>query len=61
MKKEFPSFGLSGELIAQGEDITDRWKLVIEEDGFAKRINMKLIGTVVECPHCEREFKLKND
>lgn len=41
VKKQFPEFALIGELLAQGEDVGDIWKLVIE-DGVAieKRIEL---------------------
>ena len=34
MRKDDPDFGLEGEMIAQGEEIYDRWTLVIK-DGIA--------------------------
>lgn len=37
MRKKWPEFGLRGELLAQGEQRSDRWKLVIGDDGFAKK------------------------
>jgi len=59
MRKEFPRFGLIGELQAQGEDITDRWRLVIGEDGVASRVEVAVTGKKVTCPHCEEEFILE--
>jgi hypothetical protein len=59
MIKEFPEFGLTGTLHAQGEDAEDRWQLVIGDDGFAKRIKVQIVGTKVECPNCEHKFYIE--
>ena len=32
MKEKYPKFGLTGELLAQGEDIDDRWILKMEDN-----------------------------
>ena len=56
MRKEFPEFGLTGTLLAQGEDAEDRWQLVIGDDGFAKCIKVQIIGTRAQCPRCEHKF-----
>lgn len=37
MKKDYPDFGLTGNLFAQGERIEDRWVLLIDENGKAKK------------------------
>jgi len=37
MRREFPDFGLSGVMTAQGSDVGDLWELIIAEDGFAKK------------------------
>lgn len=41
MRKEFPDFSLKGEMLAQGEESDDQWKLIIGDDGMAykKMIN----------------------
>jgi len=57
MRAEFPGFGFTGELLAQGEDFTDRWKLVIR-DGKAVREEIEIAGEIYRCPHCEKEFLL---
>ena len=44
-----PQFGLRGELLAQGEDMTDRWVLVINEAGFAEK---RHTTERTHCPHC---------
>jgi len=55
MKEEVPNFGLEGMLLAQGEDIYDRYKIVIEE-GRAVEVSIEPSGTKVTCPHCEEDF-----
>lgn len=50
MKEKFPDFGLTGKMVAQGDDPDDRWELVIK-DGYA--VKVKADGSVAEiCPHC---------
>lgn len=56
MRKRNTNFGLSGELVAQGEDIDDRWRLVIGEDGFAKKIKIPRAGRAIRCPSCEAKI-----
>jgi hypothetical protein len=53
MRKQWPEFGLSGILAAQGEDIEDRWELRIGDDGFAQKRKIVISGTRIVCPHCE--------
>jgi len=60
MQKQFPDFRLTGQLLAQGEELRDRWALVIAEDGFAVKRDIKLTGKVVRCPHCAEEFQLED-
>ena len=55
MRKEYPEFGLEGSLHAQGEDITDRWSLVID-DGRAIMREVVIKGRKIRCPHCGEEF-----
>jgi len=59
VREEFPEFELKGELMAQGEDIEDRWKLKIE-GGKAVKIEMKIAGRKCECPYCGEEFILED-
>jgi len=59
MRKQWLDFGLTGRLIAQGEDVEDRWALVIGEDGFASKQPLVVNGKVVTCPHCEQRFVLE--
>lgn len=58
MRDEFPTFGLKGQLLAQGEDIKDRWFLTINKNGVAIQeeisVNLDKIHT---CPHCGEEFE----
>lgn len=56
MREIVPDFGLTGVLHAQGEDIEDRWDLVIGEDGWAHRVDTPLPGIKVRCPYCHRQF-----
>ena len=37
-RKLDPDFALTGELYASGEEDDDRWKIVIDDDGMAKRV-----------------------
>lgn len=62
MRKKWPDFGLSGHMIAQGERSKDRWKLVIDENGYGKKekIANVSVGDLICCPNCEHEFKLKD-
>jgi len=59
MREKWPDFGLTGSLLAQGEDITDRWVLTIGDDGAAKRVPVEFTGRMVTCPHCSEEFALE--
>lgn len=55
-RDKWPDFGLSGSMLAQGEDIHDRWVLSISEDGTAKRSDAVFVGASVTCPHCSKSF-----
>lgn len=57
MRKEFPQFGLSGVLDAQGEEADDRWQLYIGDDGMAAARKVAVPGVKVTCPHCRRTFR----
>ena len=49
MVKEFPDFALDGQMIAQGEDMSDRWVLIVANNvAYRKEVSMN--KTV--CPHC---------
>ena len=61
MKTISPNFGLTGELLAQGEDVGDVWHLTIE-NGKAKYKKIDLSHKKkVTCPHCEEEFFLEEE
>lgn len=60
MRRIMPEFGLSGELLAQGEEVGDVWKLAIGEDGFAHHVEIPLSGQKIKCPHCHAEFILQD-
>jgi len=53
-----PDVTLEGELLAQGEDLEDRWRLVVQ-DREARRVDVVLAGKVVECPGCGHRFELE--
>jgi len=58
IKKEF-GLGLTGQLLADGEESGDVWILAIGEDGWAKRLEIPKVGESVTCPHCEETFNLE--
>lgn len=58
MKKKKPDFMLVGKMLAQGEDIDDRWELIIK-DGEAISIDLPHTGTKITCPQCGEEFYLE--
>ena len=51
MKKKYPDFELIGKLSAQGEEVEDRWELVMEK-GKAIRQELKVISKKCTCPNC---------
>lgn len=55
MKKNDPEFGLIGEFNAQGEDMHDIWKLIINKKGLAEKVELKPVGKEIECPHCKKK------
>ncbi len=58
MRKDMPEFGLSGKFLAQGEDIDDRYEIIIK-DGRAMKRQVIIAGTKIMCPHCEEYFYLE--
>ncbi len=56
MQEEWPDFkGLTGEMLAQGEDIEDRYVIMV--DGvLVTRRESPPDGSIVECPHCGEKF-----
>lgn len=59
MRKRWPEFGLVGQLAAQGEEVGDRWSLLVDAGGRARRVDIALTGQVVTCPHCDMKFVLE--
>ncbi len=58
MRAKYPEFGLTGSLEAQGEDMIDRWTLVVE-DNVAKEIPyINPYGKEICCPNCRKKFIL---
>jgi hypothetical protein len=55
MKEKFPDFELSGQLLAQGENLDDRWELYIENGKINIR-DIEIQGKIIECPHCQMTF-----
>jgi len=58
MREKNPEFELTGELLAQGEDIEDRWRLVMV-DGRATKVDFPKAGHKITCPNCEEQFFLE--
>lgn len=57
MRKDFPNFGLSGVLRAQGEEMGDIYEVYIGEDGFAQTRDLNpLSDKPITCPHCRKTF-----
>jgi hypothetical protein len=59
MSEDYPDFGFTGKMLAQGEDIDDRWELLIGDDGRAYRKDVVISGTKIMCPHCEQDFYIE--
>jgi len=60
MKAVFPDFELVGELLAQGEEFSDRWLLKIV-DGKAVEQKIVIKGKKITCPHCDEDFVLEEE
>ena len=54
----FSAFGFRGEIQAQGEDVGDIWKIVAQEDGYVKRVDVVFRGTIGICPDCGSKINL---
>jgi len=64
MRKDFPDFGLEGEMSAVGEDEDDRWRLVINESGFAESRGWVVLpeeDAVITCPYCGEQINISNN
>lgn len=55
MRERFPGFGLLGDLMAQGEDMDDRWILRCTGDK-AEKIDNPPPREKIRCPHCRHDF-----
>jgi NAD-dependent DNA ligase len=61
MQKVYPGFGLTGELLAQGEEVGDVWRLVMKNNvAYEVRIDLSHKKKVT-CPHCDEEFFLEEE
>lgn len=58
IRRKYPDFKLTGKMLAQGEEIEDRYEIVMK-DGVAVRKNIIIKGERITCPHCEEEFILE--
>ena len=52
---KFPAFTLNGEMLAQGDDVGDVWRLVVK-DGKAEVKKWEQLPSHVMCPKCKHEF-----
>jgi len=59
MRKQFPTFGLTGQIRAQGESMDDRWILMMDDDGDAVKQDVVFNGKKITCPHCEETIYLE--
>ena len=55
---KYSGFGFYGELNAQGEDMDDRWNLVINDLGVAEKREAVIVGDRACCPECGHNFIL---
>ena len=60
MKKIKPDFAFEGEMMAQGEEWDDRYKIVISK-GVAVKKSVIIKGRKVECPECEHVFLIDEE
>lgn len=59
MQEIIPDFKFVGFLEARGEQFDDTWNLVVGEDGWAERQEIKPLQCAVTCPHCTHRFVLR--
>lgn len=55
MTVEFGDFRLTGKLLAQGEDIEDRWELIMKDQWAYRRDLPNDVGPT-KCPHCGHDL-----
>jgi hypothetical protein len=60
MRREFPDFGLSGVISAQGSEVCDCWELYIFDYGFAKKRKLVVTDEIITCPHCFDSINLSH-
>lgn len=60
MRKTWPEFRITGQLLAQGESLEDRWVLHVDEEGKASKKEVVLTGRKITCPHCDEAFMLED-
>ena len=58
MRSDWPEFGLTGSMLAQGEDPEDRWSLTIGENGQAMKVEITITGSICTCPECGHRFEV---
>ena len=59
LKEQFKKdFILTGKMTVQGEEIDDRWQLIMVKNKAIKK-DIKIVGDKITCPHCEEEFILE--
>lgn len=58
MQLEYSEFSLNGKLLAQGEDIDDRY-LIVMKNGIAKIEDVVIKDNKTQCPHCGENFYIE--
>ena len=59
MRERLPSFDLSGQFNAQGEEIGDVYNITKDSDGYFSDKQLQIEGDIIQCPCCEENFVLK--
>jgi hypothetical protein len=54
------NFGLTGEFLCQGEDIEDRWKLVMVNN-VATEVKIMTANKIITCKHCGERFEVDTE
>jgi hypothetical protein len=55
MRSKYPSFGLTGDILAQGEDIDDRYRIEVR-DYLVTKVPVVTKRRKVTCPECDHTF-----
>lgn len=53
MRKKYPNFGFSGKMIAQDEDLNDRYEIFAKPDGTVEEGSISITAI---CPKCGHSF-----